>query len=185
MIIALIRLHANIHTLQQLQSYRQSKVQIEPAAVWYWWVLTPTLNPPALSQSKGTCNQHPAGHVEQVLLMHILVRVFCLCFHYPSTISSSLCVKNDWETPAKPVSMCAPSPSAIFSSLMGTSECAHRAWRSMSLCYTWESIPGKWHWLATSSKPDFWRSLCYSLPWSLKAEAVLLHRHLSELLQKV
>lgn len=48
MIMALIRLHANIHTLQQLQSYRQSKVQIEPAAVWYRWTLTlpPSHSPP-------------------------------------------------------------------------------------------------------------------------------------------
>lgn len=63
MIMALIRLHANIHTLQQLQSYRQSKVQIEPAAVQYRWATTTTHPLPALSQSTGTCSQHPARHV--------------------------------------------------------------------------------------------------------------------------
>lgn len=95
----------------------------------------------ALTQSTGTGNRHPAGHMEQVLLIHMSVRVFCLCFHCPSTISSSLCVRNNWETPPQPVSMCTPSPSAIFSSLTGRSECACRAWRSMSLCYTWKLFP--------------------------------------------
>lgn len=55
MIMALIRLHANIHTLQGLQGSRQSKIQIEPAAVHYWWALgaptpsCPKIQPQAVS----------------------------------------------------------------------------------------------------------------------------------------
>lgn len=96
-----------------------------------------TRNPhPILSQSTATSTQHPNGHVERVILMHTWVRVSCLCSHCPSTISSSLWVKNNWETPSQPGSICSPSPSASFGSLVCRDVCVCRAWRSTSSCYT-------------------------------------------------
>lgn len=124
MIMALIRLRANIHTLQQLQSYRQSKAQIEPAAVQCQCTLTPLFIPTPKYRDMQPVS---AGHMEQVLLIHTGVRGVCLCFLRPSTISSSLCFKNDWETQVQSVSTGTWSPSAIFGSPRGSSECACRA----------------------------------------------------------
>lgn len=176
MIMALIRLRANIHTLQQLQSYRQSEVQIEPAAVWYRWALTlnsPRLVPKYRDMQSASSWTRAAGasdtHVGQGLLPS-----FALSFHHFLFVEYS--IRNYLETPPQPVSICAPSPSAILSSLMGRSECTHGAWRSTSLSYTWKLFPAN----ATDMLllPNL-TSRSFVVPYLSFIEIVLLHRQAS------
>lgn len=138
MIMALIRLHANIHTLEGLQGYRQSKIHIEPAAVHYWWALRtpipscPKLQPQAVTIPLDTWRglfwyTHGSGSFAFVLIVLPPFSLHCVL----RTIGKH---HHSLET-------CSPSPSASFRSLVRGDMCACRAWRSTSLCYIYKLFP--------------------------------------------
>lgn len=78
MIMALIRLCTNMNMLQQLQSYRQSKVQIKTSCCPEAMSTNSPLHPHP--KVHGTRSQHPLEHVGQMLLIYMSIRGFCPCF---------------------------------------------------------------------------------------------------------
>lgn len=162
--MGLIRLHANIHTLQGLQGYKQSKIQIEPAAEHCWWALgTPTPSCPEEEQQAVSTPldmwrrlfwyTHGSGSFAFVPIvlppfpLHCVLRMIGKHHHSlgARVLHHHLSVLVPWR---------------VEMSVHAGLEEAHH-------CVTPANHSQQIQWLATSSKPDFWKSLCCYLPWFL------------------